>query len=176
MRLGNRIAPLPGAATPPRGSAAAAAGGAALALAATYVAGLRLEASSGGLWFGGGADGPPGWISWPVAGYLALELVEFAREVAVARAGGRRFVSASTISAAFLLIALCLAPILYFLMVWVLALLSRPGVAREALAVALVLAKLGAELGVLWFPRLAKSSGLRPRSFGSGAPADREPG
>jgi hypothetical protein len=169
MRLGNRIAPIPGVATPAGGGTGVAAFWAALALGATYLAGLRLEASSGGLWFGDGAlaAGAGGGLSWAVAGYLGLELADWGREVAVARAGRRRFVSTSTISAAFFFVALCVAPILYFLLVYALAVLSRDGIAHGALGLTLVLAKLAAELGVVWFPRLAKANRLRPRDFGS---------
>jgi hypothetical protein len=176
MRLGNRIAPIPGAAAP-AGGAGAAAAWAAVALAATYLAGLRLEASSGGLWFGDGvlAAGAGRWLSWGVAGYLALELGEWGREVAAARAGRRRFVSSSTISAAFFFVALCVAPILYFVLVYVFVLLSRGSIAQGALGLTLVLAKLAAELGVVWFPRLAKANRLRPRDFGTETAAAGEP-
>jgi hypothetical protein len=178
MRLGNRIAPIPGVAPPAGGGAGVAAFSAALALGATYLAGLRLEASSGGLWFGDGAlaagAGGGGGLSWAVAGYLGLELADWGREVAVARAGRRRFVSTSTISAAFFFVALCVAPILYFLLVYALAVLSRDGIAHGALGLTLVLAKLAAELGVVWFPRLAKANRLTPRDFAT--PADGEPG
>jgi hypothetical protein len=175
MRLGNRIVGRPlWSGEMPRGSAAAAAGWAGLALAATYLTGLRLEITSGGSWFGWGegtlAGG--GWISWGVLAYLALELVEFGREVHLARHGGRRFVSGSILQAAFFVIALCLAPILYFLLTYALAILSVESAPRTALALSLVAARVTAELGVLWYPRLAKSMGLEPRRFGSSTDPD----
>jgi len=63
------------------------------------------------------------------------------------------------------------APILFFVLVYALAVLSLDGVPRVALGLTLVLARLAAELGVVWFPRLAKANRLRPRDFGTGTPA-----
>lgn len=122
----------------------------AVALAATWAAGIGLERGGAAEALSAGAA----WWSrpgWGVLAYVGLLLAECARDVAEARRTGRGFVSAAAVSAAFLIVALVLAmfplvPLLAFS-----AHLSQEG-PRLAIAGLLVLVRAVAELAVLWLP------------------------
>jgi hypothetical protein len=151
---------------------------AAIAFAAVLGAGVLLVRSGAGETFGVSegtpavSDGTPAASEGTPAAspilalgaYLAFEIYEFFGALLAARHGGRRFVSAATMSAAFFVIALALAPISYYFLQWILLILGRERAVAEAVGTALVLAKSGAELAVLFYPVAARRMGLRPRS------------
>ena len=98
-----------------------------------------------------------------VASYLALELLDFARAVHATRTRGRRFVSPATLTAAFFVVGLILAPLLFMVLQYVVAILGVENTARTSAGIALITAKAGAELGAVWYPWAARKMGLRPR-------------
>jgi hypothetical protein len=135
----------------------------AVALAATWAAGIALERGSHAA--ADFATGEAWWSrpGWSVLAYVVLLLAGFARDVVEARRSGGGFVSAAAVSAAFLIVALILAvfplvPLLAFS-----ATLSDEG-PRLAIAGLLVLVRVAAELAVLWLPVWGPGQlGLRPR-------------
>jgi hypothetical protein len=160
MTVGNRLTGLaPDGGEVTRGALGRAFAWAALALALAVGAGLALARSGGAELFGG--EGVPAIVA--VLFYLGIEVFELARAVAATRRGGRRFVSAATIAAAFFVIGLALAPILFFCITYVVAILRLGDAGRSAVAVSLLVAKGGAELAAIWFPFLAEAAGLRVR-------------
>jgi hypothetical protein len=167
MTLGNRLTGMgpPGAERPAEVTPAQLARAwawAAIAFVAVFGAGVALARSGAGEMFG--ASAAPVTAAAALLAYLALEIADFVAAVLAARHGGRRFVSAATISAAFFFIALFLAPIAYFVVQFALAILQRERAVPEAIGTALVLAKASSELAVLYYPVLARRMGLRPRA------------
>lgn len=161
MTLGNRLTGLaPDGERPTRASIYLAATHATLALAITFVAGLRL-ADTGGVSLFSDVQLPS---TLAVASYLALELFEFARAVYVTRTHGRRFVSPATLTAAFFVVGLTLALLLFAVLQFGTAILGIEDSLRISAALALITAKSGADLGVVWYPWAARKMGLRPRA------------
>jgi hypothetical protein len=166
MTLGNRLTGLaPDGEKPSRASITLAAVHTTLALAIAFVAGLRL-ADTGGVSLFSDVRLPS---TLAVASYLALELLDFARAVYVTRTSGRRFVSPATLTAGFFVIGLALAALLFAVLQFGTAILGIEDSVRISAALALVTAKVGADLGVVWYPWAARKMGLRPRARGSGA-------
>lgn len=124
-----------------------------MALAATLFAGQALDRSTRGAWLGfGDGDGPWAWPSWGIVGYVALLVVDFVAEGIAARRERRTFVPAAVLQASLAFaIAILLSFFVIFLSGVASSLLGDQGV-RGLVAIALVLARTGADLAVLWLP------------------------
>ncbi len=160
MTLGNRLTGLaPDGEKPTRAAIHRATVHATLALAIAFATGLRL-ADTGGVYLFSDVQLPS---TLAVASYLALELLDFARAVYATRKHGRRFVSSATLTAAFFGIGLALSPFVFMAVQVVVAIFGVENAVRISAALALVVAKSGADLGVVWYPWAARKMGLRPR-------------
>lgn len=164
MTVGNRLTGLkPGGGVVTRTDVVRAVAWAALAFGLAFGAGVGLADSGAAELFSGVAEEEKSEsaIYWTLLAYLGLEVVELVRAVVATRRRGRRFVSPATVSAAFFVLALCLSPILFFFLIYGLALFPRIDAPRSALAITLLVAKYGAELCALWLPLWAERLGLR---------------
>jgi hypothetical protein len=133
-----------------------------VALALAAGAGIGLDRSTGGGWFGSagsfgmdfsrlGAGMLTGHLPWGPFAYLALLLIEFARDLAAARSGRRPFVSAAAVHAAFFGAAAILSVFLFFALMF-LGSWAGDDFIRAAIAVCLLLSRTLAELAAIWLP------------------------
>jgi hypothetical protein len=133
-----------------------------VALALAAGAGIGLDRSTGGGWFGSagsfgvdlsrlGAGMLTGRLPWGPFAYLALLLIEFARDVAAARSGRRPFVSVAAVHAAFFGAAAILSVFLFFALMF-LGSWAGDDFIRAAIAVCLLLSRTLSELAAIWLP------------------------
>jgi hypothetical protein len=123
-----------------------------VSIAAALFTGQALDRSSRGAWFGFEGGGLWSAPSFGIVAYLALLVVDFLIEGFAARRERRMFVPAGLLQASFFFVALLLLVSAgIFLAGLADGLFGEQG-GRAVFALALVLARAGSELAVLWFP------------------------